>query len=197
MKPSLSLKLGAGVVLFFGVVLGICIAWTPIKIRYHVRKIRSSDPKERIAGVDGLLKLGKRGEAELIKNLDDPEEGVLFLIEHWNDFNAEIETEVGRRPVLHYAIRKGYTVVVGLMIDQFNVGRIISWNRCPFVVFFADIVQLDGVRLVVSFETQESAVLCVSHTHQFGMFGESSIECQQITAENILRAAFLQKGDIS
>ncbi|TET39402.1 MAG: ankyrin repeat domain-containing protein [Planctomycetota bacterium] len=68
MKLSLPLKLGIGVVLLFAAVIASCLLWTPMRIRNYTFLYRSEDNKQCAAGINKLLSIGVKGEAEL-KNL--------------------------------------------------------------------------------------------------------------------------------
>ena len=80
MKLSLPLKLGIGVVLLFAVVITACLLWTPVRIRYYISELNSSNIDKRIAAIDGLISIGDKGKEELITEFPDGREAALLLL---------------------------------------------------------------------------------------------------------------------
>ncbi|MHC4662889.1 MAG: ankyrin repeat domain-containing protein [Planctomycetota bacterium] len=78
----LPLKLGIFVVLLFGIVTAACLLYTPLRVRYYTAKLKSDNPKERVAGVDGLLGMGKKGVETLAEVLGGGKEEAEFLSAH-------------------------------------------------------------------------------------------------------------------
>ncbi|MHC4661057.1 MAG: hypothetical protein ACYS8W_05155 [Planctomycetota bacterium] len=87
MKLSLPLKLAVFVIVLFAVVIAACLLWTPLKIRYYAAKLESDDPKEQVAGVNGLLKYRQKGKMAIRNTITDQMEAEL-IIKYWNDINA-------------------------------------------------------------------------------------------------------------
>ncbi|MHC4662290.1 MAG: ankyrin repeat domain-containing protein [Planctomycetota bacterium] len=69
MKFSLPLKLGIFVVLLFAAVIGACLLWTPLRVRFHVLKYQSGDAEKIAGGIRGLLSIKRSGVEELEKML--------------------------------------------------------------------------------------------------------------------------------
>ncbi|TET36015.1 MAG: ankyrin repeat domain-containing protein, partial [Planctomycetota bacterium] len=120
MKTTLPIKLGIFVLVLFALVIATCLLWTPVKIRYYTAKLKSGDPKERVAGVDELLKRGALGQQALAGYYGCSNEEVEFIKKYWDNVGSKIEDKgdgSGFYPILFAAI-KGYTNAVRLFIEK-------------------------------------------------------------------------------
>ncbi|MHC4664220.1 MAG: ankyrin repeat domain-containing protein [Planctomycetota bacterium] len=121
MKFSLPLKLAVFVILLFALVIVACIFWTPLRVRYYTAKLKSDNPKERVAGVSGLLGMGKKGADALAETMNLKKPAVDFLTKHWSRVNGRIRHQwawnhsTDCNP-LHLAAKKGYLTIAGLLI---------------------------------------------------------------------------------
>ncbi|MHC4663465.1 MAG: ankyrin repeat domain-containing protein [Planctomycetota bacterium] len=124
MKFSLPLKLAVFVIVLFSVLTAACLLWTPLRVRYYTAKLESDNPKECVAGVDGLLGMGKKGVDALETVLDVSKEEAEFLAGHWKDFDKVIPgeempgtrgVEVRCRPI-HFAAARGYFHIVEIFL---------------------------------------------------------------------------------
>ncbi|MHC4664107.1 MAG: ankyrin repeat domain-containing protein [Planctomycetota bacterium] len=110
----LPLKLGIAVVLLFGMITAACFLWTPLRVRYYTAKLKSDDPKERIAGVDGFLGMGKKGVDALAGIVGGGNEEAWFLNSVWNNINGI--AFMYTTPLMNAAIND-YKDAVALLID--------------------------------------------------------------------------------
>ncbi|MHC4662708.1 MAG: ankyrin repeat domain-containing protein [Planctomycetota bacterium] len=119
MKLSLPLKLGIFVVLLFGLVVAACLLWTPLRVRYYAAMLESDNPKERVAGVDSLLGMGKKGRKGLAEHYGCSELEVLFIEGYWSTPNKKLpgHGDSDLTP-LHFAAQKGYIIAAFLLCDR-------------------------------------------------------------------------------
>ncbi|MHC4660276.1 MAG: ankyrin repeat domain-containing protein [Planctomycetota bacterium] len=121
MKFSLPVKLAVFVILLFAVVIAACLLWTPLQVRYYTAKLKSEDPKERVAGVDGLLAMGKTGKKTLLEYYKCGKEEMDFLAKYWLKPNEMIINNYTRRKSqfpIHMACMYGYGITVSLLSDK-------------------------------------------------------------------------------
>jgi len=137
MKFSLPVKLTVFIILLFAVVITTCLLWTPLKVRYYMSKLRSDNPEEMLAGVDGLLAIGERGIVALGKELDGGSEAAEFLAKRWKNINGiELYEIFGPKIVnevtpLHIAAMKGYKDAASLIIKKgAKVNALEELNNC-------------------------------------------------------------------
>jgi len=114
---GLPLKLGIAVVLLFALVIATCLLWATLKVRYYSAKLYSNTPKERVAGVDGLLGMGRIGSGELLTVLRGKTE-LDFLAINWKRPNAHVEGDGNRRSPLHIAAEFNYLNAARFLIDK-------------------------------------------------------------------------------
>ncbi|TET32733.1 MAG: hypothetical protein E3J72_19015 [Planctomycetota bacterium] len=88
---NLPLKLGIGVCIFFMLLITGMILWKPLNILRYATLFHSKDRKEKCAGVDGLILLGKAGKKELAMICNGGMKEADFIIEYWKNVNVEID----------------------------------------------------------------------------------------------------------
>ncbi|MHC4662510.1 MAG: hypothetical protein ACYS8W_12540 [Planctomycetota bacterium] len=121
----------------------------------------SDDPKERVAGVDGLLKMGKKGVDALAQEIG--EEEAEFVFKYINQPDAEIvipKLGIDKDIVspLHIAARKDYTFAAELLLlngAKPNATSLTDFNRTgkPNEIF------LDGTPLELAVSTKMKKLL--------------------------------------
>ncbi|TET38444.1 MAG: ankyrin repeat domain-containing protein [Planctomycetota bacterium] len=118
MKLSLPIKLGIFVLVLFALVIATCLLWTPVKVQYYVGKVKSDDPKERVAGVDGLIGMGEKGVTVLSQELRGGAKEAHFLKEYWQGFNKPVKDNQYKRYPLHLAAKVGFIDAAQLFISK-------------------------------------------------------------------------------
>jgi len=89
------------------------------KIESNVLKFNSRNMKRRVAGIDGLLSLGRGGAEKLAELLPEGRDGVVFLLSVWNKVNGVIQWDDGKfRPPLHEAARRDYDFIEEILIAR-------------------------------------------------------------------------------
>ena len=73
MRISLSIKLGIGVILLFAVVVGVCVAWTPVRVSMHRAALKSEDFSKRFSSYQALYAIGDKGRAEVRAGGQEPD----------------------------------------------------------------------------------------------------------------------------
>ncbi|MHC4661912.1 MAG: ankyrin repeat domain-containing protein [Planctomycetota bacterium] len=118
MKLSLPLKLGIFVVLLFSAIIAACLLWAPIHVRYYRGKLQSpeTEAEERVRGVTGLLRFGRKGLVVLAEELDGGEDAARLLAENWKNVNKPAKNGYLGRAALHVAAEKGYLKAARLLI---------------------------------------------------------------------------------
>jgi hypothetical protein len=114
----LPLKLGIFVVLLFALVTAACLLYTPLRVRYYTAKLKSDDPDERVAGVDGLLGMGEKGVEILAHNLGGGRWEAEFLADNWKHRGRTIPGDMDKRFPLHIASLGGYEDAVTFLIAK-------------------------------------------------------------------------------
>ncbi|MHC4660255.1 MAG: ankyrin repeat domain-containing protein [Planctomycetota bacterium] len=117
MKLSLPLKLGIGVVLLFAAITAACLLWTPVKVRHYTGKLKSDKPKERVAGVEGLLKMGWKGSEALANALGGGRNEAKFLSGNLEYRGAPIPGNADEQFPIHIAAENGYADSISLLVD--------------------------------------------------------------------------------
>jgi ankyrin repeat protein len=112
---KLPLKLTLFVVLLFSAVIAVCLLWSPLRVRYYTEKLKSEKPNERVVGVDGLLRMGRKGLDALVSVLGGGKEEAEFLSKYWSHVNREIE--IDWYPI-HESVVKGYIDATKLIISK-------------------------------------------------------------------------------
>ncbi|TET35743.1 MAG: ankyrin repeat domain-containing protein [Planctomycetota bacterium] len=121
MKTGLNIKLGVGVVLFFGITLLSLLLWKPLSIRWNLSKLHSADIKTRINSINGLLKLGDKGKEALISKFPDGENAAKLLLKCWNNVNETTQhEELGYKLGLpiHIAAAEGNHYLAELLVEK-------------------------------------------------------------------------------
>ncbi|MHC4661037.1 MAG: ankyrin repeat domain-containing protein [Planctomycetota bacterium] len=124
MKISLPIKLGIFVVLLFTLVIAACLLWTPVRVRYYTAKLKSDNPEERLAGVEGLIEIGKAGRKALVEYHGCSTEEIEFVAVYWTYNKKSNEISETELCPLHFAAAKGWNTAVELLIskgDDLNV----------------------------------------------------------------------------
>jgi ankyrin repeat protein len=131
-KLSLPLKLGIAVVLLFAVVIIACLLWKPMKVRYFIYMLNSSDNDMCIRGINSLLEMGEEGRKIFMINFADGEDAADMLL----DFRAgkfEQDWKNSDISVLHIAALKGYARLSELLIGVYNcdIAAGDAWQATP------------------------------------------------------------------
>ncbi|MHC4662897.1 MAG: ankyrin repeat domain-containing protein [Planctomycetota bacterium] len=113
---SLPLKLAVFVILLFALVLAACLLWTPLKVRYYTAKLKSDDAKERVAGVDGLLGMEKKGVDALAEVLGGGKEEAEFLSDNWRKWASATPNHDKGRNRVHISASMGFVFSTELFI---------------------------------------------------------------------------------
>ena len=109
MRISLPVKLGTAVVIILGLTLAACLMGTPLRVRYYKSKLKSDNPKERVAGVGGLSAMGNSGITALAEAAGCENEEAEFIVRHWKKVNEKIAVGVEERLFpLYVALDRGY-----------------------------------------------------------------------------------------
>jgi hypothetical protein len=128
----LPLQLGIAVILLFTAVIASCLLWTPGRIKYYVGKLRSDNPKERVAAVDGLLGMGGKGVEALTEVFGGGKEEAEFLSENWKYYNRLLPDDWWQRSPLHFAVKRNFYDSTQLLIDRGAIVNLKShYGRTP------------------------------------------------------------------
>ncbi|MHC4662712.1 MAG: hypothetical protein ACYS8W_13610 [Planctomycetota bacterium] len=122
----LPLKLGIFVVLLFGIVIAACLLRTLLRVRYYCAMLESENPEKRVAGVDGLLGMGKKGVNALALELDGGSKAAELVETYWQTDNGALDALY--HP-LHAAARNTYVVAAQLLLDKgVGINSCTSWE---------------------------------------------------------------------
>jgi len=123
MKLSMPVKLGIAVVLLFAVVIAICLLWTPLKIRYYMRQVRSEKGERLKTAVSKLAALGNRGLQALSNEAVKGKEEIEFLLNHMDYIHKPVPNTF--RNALQLAAWDGYPYAARKLIDM---GAEVDWR---------------------------------------------------------------------
>ncbi|MHC4661230.1 MAG: ankyrin repeat domain-containing protein [Planctomycetota bacterium] len=88
-------------------------------MRYYTAKVKSGDAKERVAGVDGLLGMGRKGIDALADILGGGDNEAQFIVNYWLEPNKLI---LNNRPYGHFPLHEvaswGYADACELLIEK-------------------------------------------------------------------------------
>ncbi|MHC4663605.1 MAG: ankyrin repeat domain-containing protein [Planctomycetota bacterium] len=89
------------------------LAWTPMKLRIYTGSFYSDDTKERIAGIDGFVSMGRNGLNALAGEIEGGYEAAELLFKCWKNVN---EKNSDGMTGLHLAAMKGYREATELLL---------------------------------------------------------------------------------
>jgi predicted transcriptional regulator len=126
----------------FGLLLAGYALWTPFKVRYFLWKYHSESVGEKLAGIEGLLGMGRPGMDALGRVLGSRDAAEL-LAENWADVDAEDRD--GPKP-LQIAAKNGWKAVVEILIakgaDVHRAYAALSPLRLAALYGYGEIVKL-------------------------------------------------------